>query len=78
MFILIKDSNSNIKEIKARVPQDSILEPVLFNIYINDILTSNNTQIAMYDTTIFATWKIQYATRYLKEHIKEILEHMQK
>ncbi|KAL4107900.1 hypothetical protein QTP88_018173 [Uroleucon formosanum] len=45
---------SQPQKIQAGVPQDSVLDPTLFNIYCHDIPTPLNSQLAMFadDTTI--------------------------
>ena len=55
--VKINSSFSDRQEIKIGIPQESVLGPLLFNIFINDIFSfANRTKICNYadDTTIFA------------------------
>ena len=62
MYVSINGTNSSTKEIRAGVPQRSILGPVLYNIYTNDIPKTNKTHLAIYadDTVIYTfSWNPQ-------------------
>ena len=53
---MFNNKNSEFTEIRTDVPQGSIVGPLLFSIYINDLITvSNKLNFIMYadDTTIY-------------------------
>lgn len=70
--VVINNIKSTKKEIPAGVPQGSILGPVLFNIYLNDIPTFSKTNLALYadDTAIYAhSFSAIVAAKQLQIHV---------
>jgi retron-type reverse transcriptase len=60
-FVEVNGKRSPTFSIPAGVPQGSLLSPLLFNIFINDVPKPKNCQLAVYadDTALFcdAPWK---------------------
>ncbi|GFX59792.1 RNA-directed DNA polymerase from mobile element jockey [Trichonephila clavipes] len=74
--VKINRTYSQTRSISAGVAQGSILGPVLFNLYVNDILKSTNTMLCMYadDTAILSRHK---NLNTLVENINEHLAHLE-
>lgn len=56
-YVKVKDERSKLFEIKAGIPQGSVLGPILYTVYTADMPISSNVTIATYadDTAIAAT-----------------------
>ena len=51
--VLLNDQNSKWLQIKAGVPQGSVLVPLLFLVYIDDLLEGLNVKLFADDTSVF-------------------------
>ncbi|GFX63402.1 probable RNA-directed DNA polymerase from transposon X-element [Trichonephila clavipes] len=74
--VKINRTYSQTRSISAGIAQGSILGPVLFNLYVNDILKSTKTMLCMYadDTAILSRHK---NLNTLVENINEHLAHLE-
>ncbi|GFX09102.1 RNA-directed DNA polymerase from mobile element jockey [Trichonephila clavipes] len=74
--VKINRTFSQVRPAKAGVAQGSILGPVLFNLYVNDILKTTNTMICMYadDSVILSR---HYNPNTLTQNINEHLAHLE-
>ncbi|GFU38745.1 probable RNA-directed DNA polymerase from transposon X-element [Trichonephila clavipes] len=71
--VRVKDTLSNTKNIRCGVAQGSLLGPLLFNLYINDIPDYTLTKLNMFadDTAVHTTYRrITSVTYTLNKHLK--------
>jgi hypothetical protein len=70
-----EDSYSELKLIKAGVPRGSVLGPVLYLLYINDVPTTSNSTMAMFadDTAVMAIGEtVNISTRKLQSAVNKV------
>ena len=73
--VIIKSHSSKWRDIEAGVPQGSILGPLMFLIYINDIVYNINSSIKLFadDTTLYiAVETPQIASEILNSDLEKI------
>ena len=73
--IKIKDTHSEVKDIKAGVSQGSVLGPILYTLYTANIPTTTNSTVLTFadDTTILVRHtNPETAVKLLQEHITKI------
>ena len=78
--IEIKDTYSEVKDIKAGVPQGSVLRPILYTLYTANIPTTTNSKVLKFgdDTAILVRHtNPETAVKLLQEHITKIEKWLQ-
>ena len=77
-FVHINGKNSNIKSVNIGVPQGSTLGPLLFLLYINDMINSSNllflSQFADDSTVTFSPHNLEQVRETIEKEFKCVLE----
>ncbi len=75
--VTLLNAKSTSRAVRAGVPQRSVIAPTLFSLYVHDIPTHPQTELALYadDTAVIATSKrIELLQKYLDQHLLQIQE----
>ena len=73
--VILNGQSSNWVDVKAGVPQGSIMGPLLFLIYINDLPEGliTNAKLFADDTSLFSVfWDIAASTQELKNDLRNV------
>ena len=76
-YVSIGDSLSDVEYIKCGVPQGSILGPLLFLLYINDIIAcSNILQFTLFADDTSISYEFDRNAKNIGEVISQVLKHV--
>ncbi|GFY22563.1 probable RNA-directed DNA polymerase from transposon BS [Trichonephila clavipes] len=67
--VRVENCLSSPRPVKSGIPQESLLGPRLFNLYINDIPKADNVHLAMYaDDTAIISQHTYIISKFLKDY----------
>jgi retron-type reverse transcriptase len=73
-FVSVEGKMSTPREMRAGVPQGSVLSPTLYNMYIKDILQTPGVYLALFadDTCLYATDRKGFVVRKLQRGLSSM------
>ena len=75
--VKIEGALSTLRSVSAGVPQGSVLAPTLYNLYVSDLPSHDQSQVAQYadDTALFYKhYNISSCTNTISEHLQKITQ----
>jgi len=78
--VRVKDTISSTVNLSAGTPQGSVLSPILFNIYVNDVEFPDNVRVSQYADDL-AIWTIARSTkssdRIIQSRLSTAMQHLE-
>ena len=68
MQTVVKDGQSEWRKVKSGVPQGSVLAPIMFLVYVNDMTEGVSSYISLFADDVKLLRKIKKTTRIVRSY----------